>query len=105
MPLNSPRIKTNSHGKIEIRKHPCESVAGFLELPAVLLRPALHDNFFVCIELNGIAALAMKIAEEAIFPSAEWKIGHGGGDSDVDTNIPCRCFITKPPRGGAAGSE
>src|SRR5580704_6938026 len=75
------------------------------ELPAVLLRPAFDDNFLVGIKLNRVPALSVKIAEEAVFPSAEREIGHGRGDSDVDANIACGRFIAKTSRCCSARGE
>ena len=43
-----------------------------LELARVLLRPALDDNFLVGIELNRVAALAVKVPEEVVLPYADF---------------------------------
>ncbi len=40
----------------------------------------------------------MHDAEEAVFPSAERKISHGRGDSNVNSDIPRRRFIAEAPR-------
>src|SRR5580693_4456412 len=71
-----------------------------LELSAVLFGPALDYNFLVGVELDGIAALAVKIAEKAVLPSAEGEVGHGRGDSDVDADVPRGRFVAE-----AAGSR
>src|SRR5579864_12171 len=73
-----------------------------LEFPAVLFRPALDDNFLVRIKLDSIPPLPMQIAEEAVLPSAEREIGHGRGDTNVDTNVPCRRFIAETARSRSA---
>src|SRR3954471_8743592 len=76
-----------------------------LELARPLFGPALDDDFLFCVELDGIASLAVQDAEEAVFPSAEREVGHGGGDSDVHADVPCRSFVAELTRGGAAGCK
>ena len=70
-----------------------------LELAAVLFGPTLDDNLLIGIELDSIAALAVKIAEEAVLPPAEGEIGHGRGDSDVDADISGGRFVAEAARG------
>src|SRR5712671_1678912 len=76
-----------------------------LEFPAVLFGPAFDYDFLVGVELDGIAALAVEVAEKAVLPSAEWEIGHGRGDSDVDTDISRRGFVAEAARSRSAGGE
>src|ERR1700728_205337 len=76
-----------------------------LELAAVLLCPAFDDYFLIGVKLDGIAALSMQIAEEAVLPSAERKIGHGRGDADVDADVYRRRFVTETSRSRPARGE
>src|ERR1700722_17235539 len=64
-----------------------------LEFPAVLFGPAFDHYLLVGVELDGIAALPVEIAEETIFPPAEGEIGHRRGDSDVDADVSGRSLI------------
>lgn len=59
----------------------------WLKLAAPCFGPALDDDFGLGKELDGMMALAVQVAEEAVFPAAEGKEGHGGGHADVDANI------------------
>src|ERR1700675_4317196 len=68
------------------------------ELARVFLRPALDHNFLFRIELDRVPSLCMHDAEEAVFPPAERKVSHGRGHSNIDSDIPRRCFITEAPR-------
>src|ERR1700691_1993392 len=72
------------------------------ELSAVLFGPAFNYYLLVCIELDGVAALAVEIAEEAVLPSTEGEVGHGRGDSDVDTDVAGGSFVTEAARGRSA---
>src|ERR1022692_1401744 len=83
----------------------CIRVNPRLEFSAVLFSPALYYDFLVGVELDGVAALAVEIAEEAVLPSAEREVGHGRGDSDVDADISCRSFVAEAARGGSARRE
>src|SRR6202140_1974344 len=76
-----------------------------LELAAVLLGPALDDDFLVGVELNGIAALPVQIAKEAVLPPAEREIGHGSGDSDVDADVARGRLVAEAARGRSARRE
>src|ERR1035438_800814 len=76
-----------------------------LELAAVLFGPAFDDDFLVSVELNGIAALPMQIAEEAVLPSTEREVGHGRGDSDVDADVARGRFVAEAARGRSARGE
>jgi hypothetical protein len=105
MPLNSPEMDTDRYAEIKIRQDPCESAARFLELAAVLFRPALDDNFLIRIKLDGVATLAVEVAEEAVLPTAKRKIGHGGGNSNVDSDIASGRFVAESPRSGTAGCK
>ena len=80
-------------------------MARFLELAAVLLCPALDNNFLVRVELDGVSSLPVQVAEKTILPSAERKIGHGRRNTNVDPDIPCRSLVTELPRCGPAGCE
>src|ERR1700691_3733943 len=71
----------------------------------MFLRPTFHYYFFVGVELDGVAALAVEIAEEAVLPSAEGEVGHGRGDSNVDANVSRRGFVAEAASGRSAGSE
>src|SRR5438477_7176323 len=76
-----------------------------LKLSRVLFGPALDDYFFLGVELDGIAALAVHDSEKAVFPAAEWEVRHGRGDADIDADISGGGFIAKAAGGRAAGSE
>jgi len=72
----------------------------------MLLGPAFDHYFLLGVELDGIAALAVQDAEEAVFPAAERKIGHGGGYADVDSDIAGGGFVPEPPcRRAARGKQ
>src|SRR3984957_7154520 len=73
-----------------------------LELARFLPRPALYNNFGLGEELDSVFALPMKNAEEAFLPSAERKVRHRRGNSDIDTDIPRGRFISKFARRRAA---
>ncbi len=88
----------------------CDSVVSnrietYSEFPAVLFGPAFDYYFLVGIELDGVAALAVEIAEETVLPSAEGEIGHGRGDSDVDADVARGRFVAEAARGGSARRE
>src|SRR5258708_5282532 len=76
-----------------------------LELTGFLARPALDDNFGFGEKFDGVAALAVKDAEEAFFPATERKIGHGSSHADINADVPCGRFITEFARGGTASGE
>src|SRR5579863_2480645 len=76
-----------------------------LEFAGVVFGPAFDDHFFVGVELDGVAALAVHVSEEAVFPSTEREIGHGRGDADVDADVSGGGFVAEAARGGTAGSE
>src|SRR5947209_1831024 len=73
-----------------------------LKLARPLFGPALDDDFLFCVELDGIASLSVEDAEETVFPSAEWEVGHWGRDSDVHSDIPRRSFVAELARCGTA---
>src|ERR1700688_2967226 len=88
----------------------CDSVVRsfmvlFLELARMFFGPAFDYDFFVGIELDGVAALAVEVAEEAVLPSAEGEVGHGRGDSDVDADVAAGGFVAEAARGRSAGRE
>src|SRR5579864_180957 len=76
-----------------------------LELSAVLPGPALDHNLFVGVELDGVVALGVHRAKEALFPAAEGKIGHGRGHADVDADVSGRRLIAELARRSAAGGK
>src|SRR6266850_215331 len=76
-----------------------------LELARFLARPALDDDFGFGEKLDGVAALAVENSEEAFFPAAEREIGHRGGDTDIDADIPRRGLVAEFAGGGTAGGE
>src|SRR5437879_12079270 len=76
-----------------------------LEFAAVFFGPALDYYLFVGVELDGVAALAVEIAEEAIFPSAEGEVGHGRGYADVDADVAGGSFVAEAACGRTAGGE
>src|SRR6202049_501843 len=84
--------------------HPVK-LTSLLKLAAVLFGPAFHDNFLVGIELDGVAALPVEIAEEAVLPSTEREVSHRRGDSNVDADISRWCFIAEATRGRTARRE
>src|SRR5712664_1273451 len=75
------------------------------KLACLLARPALHDNFGFGEKFDGVAALAVKDAEETLFPAAEGEIGHRSGDADIDADIPRRGLVAEFAGGGTAGGE
>src|SRR5882762_934896 len=75
------------------------------ELPRVLVHPALDDDFLIRVKLHGVASLSMHVAEEAVFPSAEWKIRHRRGHADIDADVACGRFVPESARRCAAGCE
>src|SRR5581483_4430755 len=75
------------------------------EFSAVLLAPAFDHDLLVGIELDGIAALPVQVAKEAVLPAAEGEIGHGRRHANVNADIPGRRFIAEAPRRGPAGSK
>src|ERR1022692_3119550 len=83
----------------------CIRVNPRLEFSAVLFSPALYYDFLVGVELDGVAALAVEIAEEAVLPSAEGEVGHRRGDADVDADISRGRFVAEAARGGSARRE
>src|ERR1700722_3569941 len=76
-----------------------------LELPAPGRRPALDDDLLFGIEIDGIAALRVQIAEEAVLPAGEREIRHRRGDADVDPDVAGTNLVAELARGGAAGRE
>ena len=63
------------------------------ELPRMLVSPALDDNLFIRVKLDGVASLSVHVAEETVFPSTEWKIRHWRGNTDIDADIACWRFV------------
>src|SRR5262249_8207535 len=53
---------------------------------AALLEPSRDGDFLVRVELEGVAAVRLQIAEEAVLRAAEGKIRHRRGDADVDAH-------------------
>jgi hypothetical protein len=56
----------------------------------VLVSPALDDDFLIRVKLDGVTSLALHVAEETVFPSTEWDIGHWRGHTDIDANQPAQ---------------
>src|ERR1700692_706930 len=77
----------------------------FLELARMFFGPAFDYDFFVGVELDGVAALAVEVAEETVLPSAEGEVGHGRGDSDVDADVAGGRFVAEAARGRSARGE
>src|SRR5467141_3184608 len=75
------------------------------KLACLLARPALDDNFGFGKKFDGVAALAVKDAEETLFPAAEGEIGHRSGNADIDADIPRRGLVSEFAGGGTAGGE
>src|SRR2546425_12112759 len=68
------------------------------ELSRMFFCPALDYNLLLGIKLNRIATLPVHNPKEAVFPSAEWEIGHGSGNSDVYANVARWRFVTEAAR-------
>ncbi len=47
----------------------------------------------------------MEGSEKAIFPAAEREVSHGGGDTDVDSDVTGGGFVTEAAGGDSAGGE
>src|SRR5580700_11595142 len=86
-------------------QHSAHLQIGISELAGFLARPALNYNLGFGIELDSVAALAMKDAEETLFPAAEGEIGHGSGDADVDADVSGGGFVAEAAGGGTVGGE
>ena len=54
---------------------------------AMALHPPFDDNFALGIELDGIHALAVQVAEEGVFLAAEGEGGRWRGHADIDADI------------------
>src|SRR6266851_6082292 len=80
-------------------------LTNLLELAAVFFGPAFDDNFLVGIELDGVAALPVEIAEEAVLPPTEREVSHGRGDSNVDADISRGGLIAEAARRRTARGE
>src|SRR5436190_9196969 len=65
------------------------------ELARPLFRPALDYDFLLSVELDSVAALRMLDAKEAVLPAAERKVSHRRRNSNVDADVPRRCFVTE----------
>src|SRR5437588_7764135 len=101
--INASEFATDLHGYSRInpiREDSCESVAGFLELAAVLFGPALNNNFLIRVELDGVSSLPVEVAEKAVLPTAEREICHRRGHPDVDSDVASWRFVAESPRGG-----
>src|SRR5258708_7859651 len=81
------------------------AISSPLEFAGVVFGPAFDYHFFVGVELDGVAALAVHVAKKTVFPAAEREVRHWCGDADVDADISSRSLVTKTPRSRAAGSE
>src|SRR5260370_42031077 len=76
-----------------------------LELARFLTRPAFHDDFRFCVELNRVLALRVQNAEKAFLPSTERKGSHRRGNANIDADISGRRLVTKLPRRRATRCE
>src|SRR5262245_15999609 len=75
------------------------------ELPRPFARPPLHDHFLPGEELDGVAALPVEVAEEALARAAEREVCHRGGYPDVNADITDLGFVAELSRTGTAGRE
>src|SRR5580658_3452434 len=71
----------------------------------MFFRPALNDNLLVSVKLDGVAPLAVEIAEKAVLPSAKRKVSHGRGNPNVNADVTGRRFIAEAPRRRSARRE
>src|ERR671924_1247210 len=102
----SKKAATDSHGLRRIGSVSIREIRGdFSKLARVLFGPALDYNFFLSVELDGITALSMHHAKEAVLPTAEWEIRHGCGYADVNPDISGRRFVAESSRGRTARGE
>jgi hypothetical protein len=76
-----------------------------LEFAGFLPGPALNHDFGFGVELDRVFALGMHDAEEAFFPAVKGKIGHRGGNTNVDAYVSGRRFVTEFTRGTSTGRE
>src|SRR5687768_11034302 len=81
------------------------SVRVRLELPGPFLRPPFDDDFLVHVELDGVLALSVQIAEEASLPAREREEGHRRRRADVDADVADARLVAELPRRGAARRE
>jgi hypothetical protein len=49
-------------------------------------------------ELDGVMAMCVKVAKEAIAPSAEREGRHGLSDPDIDPNVADLGLVSEPAR-------
>src|SRR5438876_1154098 len=80
-------------------------VIGHSESPRPFLRPSFDDHFCLGEKLDGVAGLAVKIAEEALAGTAERKKGHRRRDADIDADVPDLSFTAEFAGAGAAAGE
>src|SRR5262249_41909605 len=66
-----------------------------LELPRLLTRPSLDYDLRFGIELHGIFALTVQNSKEALFPSAERKVRHRRGHSNIDSYVSGRRLVAE----------
>src|SRR5579862_916346 len=71
----------------------------------MLFRPAFDDDFLFGIKLDSVAPLPVHDAEEAVFPAAKGKVGHGRGDSDINANVSRRSFVAESASRRTAGGK
>src|SRR5215469_1101471 len=86
-------------------RDPGKFAARILEFTRVLFGPALDHHFLFRIELYRIPPLPVLHAKEAVLPAAEREISHWCSHTDIDTDIPCRSFISELPRCRTAGGK
>ena len=85
--------------------HHSRAALARLELAGVLVAPAFDDDFFIGVELDGVASLRVHVAEEAALPSGEGEISHGRSYPNIDADVACGSFVPEAARCRPAGSE
>src|SRR5713101_985582 len=75
------------------------------ELAAPFFGPALDDDLGFGVELDGVAALGVEIAEEAFLPAAEGEERHRRGDAHVDADIASLGLVAELAGGRAAARK
>src|ERR1700736_5175212 len=60
--------------------------SGRIRYLARRLNPAGHDDLLLGVELDGIAAVSVQIAEERLLPAGKREERHWGGDTYIDAH-------------------
>src|SRR4029079_5320534 len=68
-------------------------------------QPARDRDLLVGVELEGVAAVDLEVAEEAVARAAEGEVGHRRGDADVDPDHRGGRMARELARGLAARGE